>query len=95
MKISQKGKNIRKRMQYKESKNSHRIRAKMIQRVKTNLKNMYQASFEGFEFCNMELETLEHVMLCERWEEQMHKTFNEFTNFNQFSTLVDFIQIST
>ena len=95
MKISQKSKNIRKIMRYKKSKNSHRIRAKMIQRVKTNLKNMYQASFEGFEFCNMELETLEHVMLCERWEEQMHKTFNEFTNFNQFSTLVDFIQIST
>ena len=95
MKISQKSKNIRKRMQYQENKNSRRIRAKMVQRVKTNLKNMYQASFEGFEFCNMELETLEPVMLCERWEEQMHKTFNEFTNFIQFSTLVDFIQFST
>ena len=34
-----------------------------------NYKNMYKENL-GCEFCKAEYETQEHVMVCERWEEE-------------------------
>ena len=48
---------------------AYRIRTKMVQRVKMNYKNMYKENL-GCEFCKAEYETQEHVMVCDRWEEE-------------------------
>ena len=48
---------------------AYRIRTKMVQRVKMNFKNMHKENL-GCEYCEAEFETQEHVMVCEKWEEQ-------------------------
>ena len=48
---------------------AYRIRTKMVQRVKMNFKNMNKGKL-ACDFCQAEYETQEHVMECERWEEE-------------------------
>ena len=52
-----------------KARSAYRIRTKMVQRVKMNFKNMHKENL-GCEYCEAEFETQEHVMVCEKWEEQ-------------------------
>ena len=52
-----------------KARSVNRIRTKMVQRVKMNFKNMHKENL-GCEYCEAEYETQEHVMVCEKWEEQ-------------------------
>ena len=59
----------RKEKSIEKARTAYRIRTKMVQRVKMNFKNMNKGNM-GCEYCNVEFETQEHVMVCDRWKEQ-------------------------